>query len=348
MTKISLLITTIILLLTCIQCTKSDLLGTDVQHQFFLESDNALIPVRVNGNTASKVFLIVVHGGPGGTGYIYDNLESFSDVESEYGVVYYDQRCAGNSQGNCNVESLDIDSHVDDLDKLIELIRFRYGSDSKIIALGHSWGGTLTLSYLADKQLQEKLSAAIIVGGPHAFANYALWVKDMVSFYADQQIGFNNNTEQWESLETEVNMGSGPTVDNITRNNQAAQQAQNLMSDSISSSDISINDFIGNIFGFDGTSVIISNTNANASSIMWDELANYNLDADLANITLPVALYWGRYDFVVPPIFGDTIYSQLGSTEKEFIYFDNSDHSPMLTEKVRFNATVLDFIDRYK
>ena len=345
--KLLIIITT---LLFSIQCTKDDLFGTQVEHSFFLETEDALLPVVVEGNTASKTFLLVVHGGPGGSGLSYNQYDAFDQIESKYAVVYYDQRCAGNAQGNCEKESLDIESHILDLDRMVELLKFRYGNDISLIMLGHSWGGTLTMSYLVEGEFQDKLNAAIIVGGPHNFIVYAAWVKSMIQFYAFQQIDLQNNATGWNELLTDIAGAYTPTVENITSTNVAAQQAQIYMSnvDSVNTFEISFNDILGSIFGADGTGRFINITNGIISGSMWDELASYNLSNKLNNITLPTALYWGTYDFVVPPAYGQEIYELIGSTSKEFILFESSDHSPMLSELDAFNQSVKSFIDQHR
>ncbi len=340
----------LLLVSTLVQCKKENLFETNAEHHFFLETDRAFLPITVEGNTTSKTFLLVVHGGPGGTGQIYNTYGSFTKIEEEFAVVYYDQRCAGNAQGNCDLKILGVETHIQDLEKIIDLIKFKYGDDSDLFMLGHSWGGTLGLSYLIDHERQQKIKGAFIISGPQRFDVYASRVVDMIEFYGDQQIAIDKNKGPWKSLLNDVDERSSPSVDNITTTNLAAQTAQKLMSDSIStvSLDLSLNDIIGSIFGSDGTGRFIQFMNNLASTKIWDELLTYDISSQLENITIPMAIYWGKFDFIVPPVFGNEIHDLIGSNEKECFEFPNSDHSPMLTERSDFNQKVLQFIYKYK
>jgi predicted alpha/beta-fold hydrolase len=109
---------------------------------FFLRSEGADMPVWVRGNKNAQVFILVLHGGPGSYVSEYIGMPSFNSLEKEYTVVYWDQRASGDSQGNAKPESLTREQFVQDLDKLVALIRNKYNQPT-LFLLGHSWGGAL-------------------------------------------------------------------------------------------------------------------------------------------------------------------------------------------------------------
>ncbi|HSR34632.1 MAG TPA: hypothetical protein VLY63_29020, partial [Anaerolineae bacterium] len=78
---------------------------------FWVERNNARMPVWVRGNTASSTFIVFNHGGPGSTGTAESIFEvnpgngklghasPVQALESDYAVVYWDQRHSGMSRG---------------------------------------------------------------------------------------------------------------------------------------------------------------------------------------------------------------------------------------------------------
>ena len=198
--KTHLFLLTLSLILGGSSCQKEVLITTNAAHQFFLESEGAFLPIFVEGNTASKTFVIFLHGGPGGSAINYNDYDLFDEIEQEYAIVYWDQRCAGSAQGNCQKSSLTIAAHVKDTELLISLLQQRYGNDSSFFLMGHSWGGTLALSYLLKGNNQDNIRACIIVDGIPNFTNYHEKAGGLINHYGNQQIGLGNNTAKWEML----------------------------------------------------------------------------------------------------------------------------------------------------
>ncbi len=58
---------------------------------------------------------------------------------------------SGMSQGDPDPSTLTIDQHIEDLEKVIQLIKVKYNPGS-LFLLGHSWGGVMTAGYLGKKQ----------------------------------------------------------------------------------------------------------------------------------------------------------------------------------------------------
>ena len=86
------------------------------------------MPVWVQGNKSSNVFVIWLHGGPGGSSMGISSLPAFEQLQNEYAFVYYDQRGSGASQGNAKLESMTLNQFVDDLKKIVHLIRHKYNN----------------------------------------------------------------------------------------------------------------------------------------------------------------------------------------------------------------------------
>src|SRR4029077_3124701 len=84
--------------------------------------------------------LLVLHGGPDfNHHYLLPELDRLS---SRLRLIYYDQRGRGKSADAVAPEDVDIESEIDDLDR----VRQHFGL-SAVSVLGHSWGGLLAMEY---------------------------------------------------------------------------------------------------------------------------------------------------------------------------------------------------------
>ena len=127
----------LIVLFFFLSCAKDDAFQSG--DFFFLVNKGADMPVSVQGNKASGVFILFLHGGPGGTALQKMDLPAFNDLESSYATVFWDQRASGSSQGNSQNNLLTLPQFVEDLDKLVDLISGKY-NNPKIFLMGHSFG----------------------------------------------------------------------------------------------------------------------------------------------------------------------------------------------------------------
>ena len=66
---------------------------------FFLRHKGADMPIWVRGNTQSNIFILHLHGGPGGSSIDEGVEKVYLPLESDYAMVYWDQRGSGASQG---------------------------------------------------------------------------------------------------------------------------------------------------------------------------------------------------------------------------------------------------------
>jgi pimeloyl-ACP methyl ester carboxylesterase len=64
---------------------------------------------------------------------------------------------------------------------------------------------------------------------------------------------------------------------------------------------------------------------------------------ELARVRAPTLLVWGQHDHLLPATMGKRLAGALG--DAELVLFDQSGHSPMLEEPLRFEHTVLGFLD---
>lgn len=328
-------------------CSK-ETLDLNTKDHFFLESDGAVMPVFVNGNTQSKVFVIYLHGGPGYTSLeAYQNKKSpFTKLQSEFAVVNWEQRCAGAAQGNCS--NLTISQYVKDLEKVIILLKNRYAKDIKIFLLGHSWGGSLGIKFLTTNNNQNTIKGWIEVGGGHNIPRIIELEREMVNEIGDRQISQGNYVSEWQANIAKANSLNLSNVDDLFEMNKIAANSEQLMQKVDSVNNKIENSFLGDYF-FSPIDFQSSEINSNQTfEAMKNELAALNLSNNISQITIPTLLIWGRYDFRVPPKFAQESFINYGSNQKELLIFDRSAHFVQWNEPELFFEKVKNFMDQNK
>ncbi len=107
--------------------------------------------------------------------------------------MYFDQRGSGNSQGSYSRDDISVELMAEDVLTLVEVLKEKYGIDSRFILMGHSWGGTLgTATLLKD---QSNFIGWIDVDGAHNPGGSYDDYKTTFSKIADEQIASGNSNE---------------------------------------------------------------------------------------------------------------------------------------------------------
>jgi len=323
-------------------CSKEDINSADLNETIFVRHKNADMPARIYGNGSEKVFLIILHGGPGSSGLQYRANTIRTEIEKNNAVVYFDQRGSGSSQGNYAEKDVSIDIMAEDVLALAKVIKAKYGNDAKLFLMGHSWGGALGPATLLKNQ--SLFAGWIDVNGSHdpkgLYDNYKIVLPKM----ADNQIALGNSVDYWESILDLVKNTGAYSLENYYKLNRAANGVAEILA-----SDNVINEAKAD-FGNDTPSENgpIVNWNKNRIAQILDEKGlneNVSFTARLSEIKLPSIVLWGKYDVVVPTIYAQEAFDNLGACYKELFIFEKSAHSPMYSEPDLFAEKIIEFIN---
>ncbi|MEM1217898.1 MAG: alpha/beta hydrolase [Bacteroidota bacterium] len=333
-------------------CEQDIVIGDQTQQQFFLKHDGAVMPVVVEGNTASKTFLIMLHGGPGGDAQIYNTaIPQFSDpLEESMAVVYWDQRAAGNSGGNFDPSLLNGDQLANDLEALILTLQYQYGEDIGIFLMGHSWGGGLATIYLNQHPEADFIKGWIDVDGVHNFAGFD---RHVLANFQDKLPDMLNRTSQqfeWEGINNFIATVDSNTISRAESNqmNQSAyfaefyMQADQIINPSQASGTFEYVFFSNHNYLTATSNAIISN------GPIWSSVQNRDYTQALQDLDYPALFLWGEWDFVVPTSMGKEALAAYGSEYKTMITFDRSAHSPMVTQPIEVADAILQFVEEYR
>lgn len=343
-----------------VACGKEDnIIGDRVSDMLWLEHKGAQMPILVEGNTASKTFILMLHGGPGGTSTVYNesNLDMSEPLEKKYAIAYWDQRLSGNAKGHFDKQDHTVDLMIEDTDKAIDLLKHRYGKDISIFLFGHSWGGYLGNAYLAKSEKnQAKVKGWIDVAGAH---NIDKVIRDgllLMAEVASNQITANSSSsKEWEEILDYTKKAGNPAVvekDFSLEVNRKAGEASDLArkDDLIITNEPTGKEARSSLFKDNHYITNLGNTVQMFQSNIWDTILKEPLSEDLSTIKVPALLLWGKYDFVVPPSLGEEAFNQLGtdSSQKTFHLFEESGHSPTHTESEQLVELVVEFVEAYK
>ncbi|WP_350288487.1 alpha/beta hydrolase [uncultured Croceitalea sp.] len=310
----------------------------------FVRHKGADMPAYIKGNAEEKLFLITLHGGPGGLGLGFRG-NAFKQIEQNLGVVYFDQRGSGLSQGNYSEDEVTIDLMAEDVLALVKVIKRIYGEDSRFFLLGHSWGGALGPATLL--QNQSEFLGWINVDGSHNPKDlYFEYIRNFERVAA-AQIELGNSVPFWESVYDELDTVDQNlvTLDDFNRLNRLAFDAEAYLNDdglinneetgNVNTSDYNVLTFLWNLLKI--------------QSILDDDIIGQLSFTDrLSEISIPSLILWGRYDMVVPEFYAQEAYDNLGSSEKRLVFFERSGHSPIFTEPNLFADEVIQFINQNK
>ncbi len=329
---------------TTFSCSKEEN-SSNLSETIFVRHKDADMPAYIHGNASEKVFLIILHGGPGGIGLSYRSNTIKSDIEKECAVIYFDQRGSGMAQGSYSENGINIDIMAEDVLALVKVIKKRYGSDSRFFLMGHSWGGTLGPAALLKDQ-SDFLGWIDVDGAHNPKGMYSKYIANFKRV-ASEQIEAENDIEYWESVIDLVNnVNPEFNEEDISKLNREAFEAEAVLEKSdVIKSYVESDDTI--IFKYNLLTLFWNMWNT--QSILDEDLfQNISFTDRLSEITIPSLVLWGRHDMVVPIQFAQDSFDNLGSSEKKLVIFEKSGHSPMGTEPELFAEEVIQFINQNK
>jgi pimeloyl-ACP methyl ester carboxylesterase len=328
-----------------LSCNRSAFTSGEV---LYLRHKGADMPAYVYGNTSSNTFILLLHGGPGGSGLEYRSGIYAEMLEEEVGMIYWDQRGQGNAQGNNPEEAVSMELLLDDLDQLVLAIKAKYGKDISLFLMGHSWGGTYGTSYLMEFIRQQHFKGWIEANGAHDIPRLNVEAVKMFIEIGEDQVAQGKNTDKWTEIldwAKEVDT-SNITEDDGSRINNYGHEAEELLDEVLPGNDDGIPSALLSS-PLDPLASLVSGNNT-SGLLVESGIEEIALTDSLYKINIPSLLLWGKYDFVVPPQLGIDAHKLISSPEKRFILYEASGHSPMNGEGEAFAADILDFVNTYK
>ncbi len=330
-------------------CQKEDIsFSKQTSETFFVENKGSSMRVLVEGNTAGKVFILLIHGGPGASAYVYNTEYINQNLEDKYAMIYWDQRNSGASQGTCNGRDLTFDRIIDDVAKVIEVIKKRYGKDIDLFLLSHSFGGLIASGFLTAGDNQSLFKGYINVDGSHNYPLNDTLTKNMLLTIGNQEVANNRHVEEWNEIIDFCNSHPGNfTLYQSHKLEKYASRAEDYIEavNQIKYFPIVLNNSI--IGKYPITSMLV-NLLYSESSDLNIEISTKEFSSSLHRITIPSLVLFGKYDFVCPPELGLDFYTRISSREKKMVISQVSGHNLIYQDKELFSREVTGFIEKFR
>ena len=339
----------VFLIFVLTSCQKEKItIGTNVSETFYLDNNGASMRLLVEGNTSSHIFLLFVHGGPGSSSYFYNTDYISQNIENKYAVVYWDQRNAGGSQGNSNGDHLNLPQMTEDLKKVIQLIKHRYGQDSGIFLLGHSFGGLLTASFMTKDNNQSMVKGWIFADGSHNYPLNDTLTRQKLMTVGRQQIALNRNVNSWKTIVDYCNSHTGNfTFEESLQLTAYAEDAETFF-DKVKEINLStLIDYDPVQYGWPVTSILF-NLSYSSNAGFNRDLAITEFSSKLGKVTTPTLLLYGKYDFTCPGGLEEDVFNRINTRDKKIVISPISGHNIMLQDEVFFCKEVNAFIESHQ
>lgn len=307
---------------------------TKIEHTFHLRHKGADMPIWVGGNLASKKMILYLHGGPGDCAMCYRYY--LQPLEEEVAVAYWDQRIAGSSSGNADASTLTYEQFGEDAFYVVKLLKEQF-PDTEIYLLAHSFGVELAWQFLTTNDNQHLVSGLIAVNG--TFSNYR-WMYQMREWVL-REAELQNNAEAKAYMESHpVTPETLETLD--------WQKIYRYMLD-LNGNPVSLFDdkkFVLNyLFATPNTALAQFSHGKAYEEYSKKELLFFDKSQSLNTIKIPVALFWGTKDGVVPLEIAYETQALLINTSTEIVLFDESWHEPFVSQTNKFIQEVLKFVE---
>ncbi|MFN7118650.1 MAG: alpha/beta fold hydrolase [Saprospiraceae bacterium] len=314
-------------------CTQND--EVELSENLRLRHKGADMPIWVRGNLQSKKILLFLHGGPGECAFCL--REFFTKIEQEMAVVYWDQRIAGSASGNADPKTLTYVQFAEDLKMVIQLLQKQY-NNTEIYLLGHSFGVEMAWQFLTTGDNQNLVKAYIALDGTYSTYDWLVQVREWVI----REARLKNDKEAEEFM-----LAHPVTRENMRSINWGDWYSRMFR---VGANPVWPTDDKGFVFNQwfktpHSKFSQIANT-SQYNDYYAKEIFNFDRSTLLKNVKIPVALFWGAKDGIIPIEVGYKTRDLL-TTSVTFITFENSWHSAYHTENEKFSEALLNFVNEH-
>jgi proline iminopeptidase len=281
----------------------------------FVDVPGGRVWYRVAGADRPGVPLLGLHGGPG---FTHDTLTTLDGLASDRPVVLYDQLGSGRSERPGDPDLYRVERYVEEVGRVREAL----GLD-RIHLLGHSWGGTLALSYALTGPVGLQ---SLVLASP--LVSTAPWLEDARRLRSELPEDVQRTLREHEERDfTGCPEYMAATLAFYRRHLCRLEPWPEELE----------RGFAG--MGLDVYETMWGPTEFHATGTLVD----LDLTPRLAELRLPVLFTCGRHDEATP----DTVSSFRNAVSgADLMVFEESSHTAHLEEPERYLEVVRRFLDR--
>lgn len=294
--------------------------------------------LRILSRDAKNPLLLFLHGGPG----VCDRhmvLKYQSALAEDFTMVMWDQRGSGKSFTKEILKSeLHVEDYLADAKALVEYLCRRFGQEKLILAC-HSWG-TILGTPLA-KDCPERVAAYI---GQGQFVNGAENERLSYEFCLREARKRGDVKAEKKLLNGPPTNGRYPSHDAMMVQRDCLTRygggdykehggiVKSLLLPLLKSPEYSLLD----LPKFAKGAMYLTD-------VLWGEVVDRRFDETVKSLAMPVLLTTGRHDFNTPTEISRKWFDALDAPRKEWVWFEESAHSPIKEEPEKWGQTVREF-----
>lgn len=298
--------------------------------------------ILIRGEDVSKPVLLFLHGGPGSAEMPLYRFNPY--LERYFVVVMWDQRGSGKSYSKkIPEESMTIEQFIDDTHELTRILKKRFSTD-KIYLVGHSWGSGLGM-----------LTVDLYPEDYYAFVGIGQIVNLVENEQVSWQFCLDEARKRGDKKAIKQLEEVGPPVNGVYKGDFKGDK---FVMRGLQTERKWLTKYEGWWYGKTGYGMIIKvllstkeytlgeciryiKGSMFSLKAMWPDLNEINLEEDVPEVKIPVYFCVGQHDYNTPGEVSYPYYEKLKAPSKEFIWFENSAHSPCFEEPEKFNQVMV-------
>lgn len=297
--------------------------------------------IRIRTSDTTLPVLLFLHGGPGVCDrfWVIPYQSGLADCAT---LVCWDQRCAGLTYNSKeNYDGLTVGRMVEDAAELILYLKKRFHKE-KIFLVGHSWGSLLGV--LVAQKYPEHIAAYIGMGqfvdGPE---------NEILSYqFVLEEAKKRGNKKAVKALEKVGWPQDGKyrsQKDMMTQRKYLGKFGGGVYK----SEESTITSIVVPILKSPEYNIFEVLRYAKGSmlslKLLWEQVVAHHLCESVKKLEVPVYLTQGRHDQNTPVAIAQKWFDALKAPSKQWIWFENSAHSPIKEEAATWQATVREIIN---
>jgi len=300
--------------------------------------------ILIRGENKENPVLLYLHGGPGSSNLPFIHLFQ-RHWEKDFTVVQWDQRGAGRTHrtnGRGLAQTLTVDRMVRDAEEVVEFLCRRLGRN-RIVLLGHSWGSILGMHLL--KERPEKFHAYVGVG-------------QVVNMQDNERVSYEYTLRRARALGKEdaiedlESIGSPPYTGSQEEifSKLGIQRRWLLYFGGAIYGETSMMAFLKPLVFAPELSLLDIYYWIDGNTFSVQNMANF-FDLDLSQLgtdfEVPLFFFIGRHDYQTPFELSRPYFESLSAPYKEWLWFDEAAHAPLLSMPEEFARALIERVRPY-